>query len=403
MIQPFENKTKSMRRSAIACGVTVIFAGLIAAFPAGAADGISVGQRGLEFKSENGAVRGRIGGRIHLDFANYKDDVTVFDDRNDIRRLRVYVAATVFDDLTFRIDRDVGGTSTGWKSLWLRYRPTKRVSITGGNFIAPFGLEDLMSSNNIPLMERALTNVLTPGFYLGVQVATYGRNWTAAAGYFDDPLDKDADKKASNGHGFVGRVTFAPVRNRRQVVHLGAAIEYRNLDATRGLRLRSRPESGITSVRLIDSGLIAGADDFTNIGLEAAWRNGPFMVQGEYIRMELDRTMGAGLTFSGWYVQAAYVLTGERRRYSRRRGAFGDIRPKSKWGALEIAARFSTLDLNDKDILGGEERNVTIGLNWYLLRNFRAMFNYVRAEADPNRNGLKETPDIFQARLQLKF
>ena len=45
---------------------------------------------------------------------------------------------------------------------------------------------------------------------------------------------------------------------------------------------------------------------------------------------------------------------------------------------MEVACRYSTLDLNDAAVRGGQERNITAGINWYLRHKIRIMANYIR-------------------------
>jgi hypothetical protein len=44
-----------------------------------------------------------------------------------------------------------------------------------------------------------------------------------------------------------------------------------------------------------------------------------------------------------------------------------------------------------------------VGLNWYVGRNARVMFNYIRGKADPNRNGVTEKVTAVGARAQIDF
>jgi phosphate-selective porin OprO/OprP len=42
--------------------------------------------------------------------------------------------------------------------------------------------------------------------------------------------------------------------------------------------------------------------------------------------------------------------------------------------------RFSNVNLNDGDVLGGEQDNVTVAFNWYLNQATRFMLNWVNAD-----------------------
>ena len=72
-----------------------------------------------------------------------------------------------------------------------------------------------------------------------------------------------------------------------------------------------------------------------------------------------------------------------------------------------MALRYSYIDLNDEDIQGGEEKNWTAGLNWYLNPNVRFMFNYIYANVKNSNAGarfLREgDTNIFAMRFQLTF
>jgi len=54
------------------------------------------------------------------------------------------------------------------------------------------------------------------------------------------------------------------------------------------------------------------------------------------------------------------------------------------WGAWQVAARYSHLDLDDHNIRGGNEDNITLGVNWHWNPNVRVMLNYVMASVDYN-------------------
>ena len=70
-------------------------------------------------------------------------------------------------------------------------------------------------------------------------------------------------------------------------------------------------------------------------------------------------------------------------------------------GAWELAFRYSRIDLDDADIMGGTEQNITAALNWYMNPNARIMFNYVYGDVDSPAGD--DEFHAFQGRLQIAF
>jgi len=98
-------------------------------------------------------------------------------------------------------------------------------------------------------------------------------------------------------------------------------------------------------------------------------------------------------------------LTGESRRYDSKRASFGRVTPrrtftdfKDSFGAVEMAFRYSHLDLDDKAVNGGTLNDLTAAVNWYPNRNARVMANLIRAERS-GANGVW----IFEVRLQWAY
>src|SRR5262245_20562862 len=168
------------------------------------------GSRGIEFTPSDD-VHLRLGGRFHYHVAEFDPDVTELDDTAKTRRLRWSFSGDVLDDWRFYVERDEGGTSEGWKELWLRYAGFTRWEINAGKQVAPFSLDEVSSSDDTLFVERALPNVLAPGLYEGVAARTYGERWFAAAGVFGNTFDSDP-KNRSEGVSLIGRVASTPVK-----------------------------------------------------------------------------------------------------------------------------------------------------------------------------------------------
>ena len=193
--------------------------------------------------------------------------------------------------------------------------------------------------------------------------------------------------------------------NSTRLLHLGLSA---NLlySASSSVRYQSRPESHLAPY-VVDTGDIA-ADGALVVGAEAAWVNGPFSVQGEYLHSSVRENNGQVPDFHGFYALASWFLTGESRPYDRTEGKFGRVIPKRDfdfgrggWGAWEITGRYSFVNLDSADIHGGRLSMLMAGVNWYLHSHLKWRFNYGFGHVSGR------TPEgnlnIFQTRMEVDF
>jgi len=79
-----------------------------------------------------------------------------------------------------------------------------------------------------------------------------------------------------------------------------------------------------------------------------------------------------------------------------------DVEPGQDLGAWELAARYSYIDLNSKDIQGGRLADFTAGINWYMNNFSKIQFNYIRADLTNAAFG-SGIANIYGLRAQFDF
>jgi len=367
---------------------------------------------GVTVKTRDGKFSTKIGGRVQADAATYSGQPEI-GDGTEIRRARIYLSGTMYDDWGYKLEYDFAGTGANGKGItdaFVTYNGFDDLEIKVGNMKDPFSLEQQESANSLMFMERSLAGAFGAGRHIGALLSTKQQNWTLAGGVFGDSLNatNGTENDQDEGWGLGARGTFAPINEKNKVVHLGLGINYRDTggfgDKT---SFSQQPETDIGGVNIADTGnQLRNVTDFYKVGAEAATVNGPFSAQAEYITTSVSRNAGSDLTFDGWYAQTSYFLTGESRNYDK--GVFGNVTPKASVGdggigAWELALRYSTLDLIDKDIDGGDVDSYTLGVNWYATNTLRFSANYV--DVLDVEGGLydNQQPSLFQVRSQWAF
>jgi len=335
------------------------------------------------------------GGRVQLDYTFYNNDKFQFENGGELRRGRLFAKGNLTENWEYKVQYDFAPDDPELKDGYLRFNGFENSRIWGGNFKQPSSLEQLTSSRFTTFLERAVAVGVTEGRRMGLAYQGWGNKYTWMSSVYGDEANG-----LVKGNGIAGRFVYIPQSDSKTLLHLGASVSW-NEDADDTIRLRVRPESHQDSQRILDTGDIEDVDDYIRIGLEAAYVNKRFSAQAELTTLNVNRRGAENLTFSGYYGFLSYFLTNDRRAYKGNDGIFGRVLPTSDKGALEIAVRFSNLNLNDKDIMGGEGDFLTLGLNYYVTSHLRLAANYVFADTDEVAGD--DDPNALQVRIQFDF
>ena len=358
--------------------------------------GVQADSRGVTLRE--GPLTLNLGGRLHVDATHYNETGVEVDDRG-VRRARLELSGAIGESIRFRVDREFAGGG-GWRNLWVGVRPSRTFEIRAGNFVTPFSQEELQSSNASALIERSAMSALAPSYGLGAQVAASGRTWSLSVGGFDDGLADDEGTSSSRGRGLVARATFTPLSERRRTVHLGIATELRD-DDDADLRLQTR--AAAFAPAQARTGRIADVATVASLGLEGSFKADRLLVQGQYVRTAIERRDRADLALQGWFLQGSWVLQGEQRPYNARTGLFGAVSIAHHGPTIELAARYSELDLASATLQRGQAQTATIGATWYASENARLMLNLTRAKTLGVARATDRSADIVAVRLQSSF
>jgi len=329
-----------------------------------------------------------------------------WDDRSE----RVMVRGTTGQDykISYLIAGEYKGFETEPEDLWnltdlaftfpLGGPATK---LTVGKTKETFAYEMVGDAANLPQQER----VLTPFFVsrnVGVKVIhVFGddQRMTLSGGVFNDWFvtgDSLSDSGTDVSARFTGLVWDK--RDGKSFLHLGVSGRYAGAD-NNTLRYAGRPESNVTD-NYVDTGNLT-ADHAWHLGLEALWNEGPFSVLAEYNRAWVSSAASGNPQFYGYYITGSWILTGETRPYDRTVGYARRVMPAGRWGAPELVARFSNVNLDDGAVQGGKFNKTYLGINWWATRRWKVGFGWGHTWLD--RFGTTGVTDSFQTRIQWSY
>lgn len=382
---------------------------------------------GFWLKSDDGNFTLHPGGVLQIVSRNFiseeRANDTVF-----VREARLKAEGTFYKDYEYFLLGDFARGAAQLQDGYVGWKRHPSLSFRIGQFAAPFTLEGqgLNSTSFMNFEERSAMNVLDPDRDIGFMF--FGKAW-------EDRIDWSVAVINGNGKNNVSDLNdakdvlvhlslrpFAPSDNPWiKGITLGGALSYGEQKQTFGNL--ATLDSGTTYLTTVvgpggAAPLLSG--ERRRLNAQAAWLAGPFKLTGEvtWLDEKIARTFAPftreNIAFSGYYVDALYVVTGED-------ATIGRKRPKKNFlqdggvGEIELAARFSRLDVDDDVFVDGFASsalstggydNITAGVNWYLNPYVRVTVDYFHNEFDDPvtiRSAAIDDEDGFLTRFQIDF
>ncbi|HEY7985415.1 MAG TPA: porin, partial [Methylophilaceae bacterium] len=385
-----------------------------------------------------------------------------------LRQVRPILSGTLFKDYDFLFVPDFGQGKTVIQDAYINANLQPWFQIEAGKQKTPFGLERLQADADGAFIERGLTNDLVPNRDIGAQLhGGFDNNkFTYALGYFNGVADSSSsdsyttpDFDNNDNKSYVARVFATPFKDEPgflQGLGGGFAVTYADFigsgTGVNATTAQSISQSNLPSYKSALGQLsvfnyrtaAAGATTGTYAnGSQVRWSpqayyyNGPFGILGEYVRVDQDVARDVtgtnrrdSLSNDAWQVVGSWVITGEDEGYTR-------PTPKSPfnlnaggWGAWELVARYTELNIDDKAFAGfgpgtaavrqarsyadpttaiSKASAWAVGLNWYLNKDVKVYLDYEQTSYNggwTNAAGaILDRPDdkVLETQLQLTF
>jgi phosphate-selective porin OprO and OprP len=390
---------------------------------------IAAGKDGFTLKSADGAFQLKLRGYVQADGRFWLgDDERPAADTFLLRRIRPILEGTLYEIFDFRIMPDFGEGQTRLFDGYVEARFTPAAKLRAGKFKPPVGLERLQSATDIVFVERALPSNLVPNRDVGVQLSgdlAAGR-LNYAVGVFNGVADGGSgDTDTDDSKDAAARLFATPfAKEDGPLEGLGFGIaasrgNQRGTAAAPALPIYRTPgQQTFFSYRT--DGVASGGPTLADGARErfspqAYLYRGPLGLMAEHVRSSQEVRRGtttAELTHDAWQLAASWVLTGED-------ASFRGVPPRAPfdretgaWGAVELVARFSALDVDDDAfpffadpaVAASEATAWAVGVNWYLGRGVRLGANYETTSFEGGApTGDREDERVLLTRLQINF
>jgi phosphate-selective porin OprO/OprP len=337
----------------------------------------------------------------------------------NFRRAQLGFQGTVLKDWAYNFIYDFGGYGVEGRgyiyNAYIEYGGLKPIVLRIGAYTPGEGQEDQTSSSELFFPERAspvdvARNIAGAPSREAASIYAVGDAYLLSVSYTGKKTGDGTSTGASVGtfdaqQALIGRAAWlaytTPQAKWLIEGHITDVLKLSDptssgLPAANVIRFSNGPEVAVDPSKTVDTGNI-DAKGVREFGFETAGTFDRFYGQGGWFRYEIDRRLAVpNPHFSGWYAFATYSLTGEQHPYDATTATFRNLRPARPlgtpggWGAWELAARYSDIDLDylpfstaaTGGIAGGKQDVVTVGVNWYPNNTIKFQLDYLNLQVN---------------------
>ncbi|WP_324749235.1 porin [Sphingomonas sp. LY54] len=325
----------------------------------------------------------KLRGRVQVDASLGSGEDVSFG--TQIRRFYLGAEGKLGGGFRYLAEADFAGNDVSLQDVLIGYEIDPDTELVVGHFKPSNTNDDLTSDVHTLFLERsAYASVFAPGRRIGAGVHHAGRDWGVRVGLFGEREDRALDTDRAEAWLASGRV-HADLLPGDDVLHVAVSGYYSEPSSSeRSVRITQKPELN-RAPTVLDTGVF-DPDHGMFGGAELAFAHGPFTVQAEGGALSYEGAT-AGPLFWGVSAQASWRWTGESRPYDVASGTFGRVKPDRSFadggaGAFETGVRFTHVDLDDGNLLGGRLTTYGIVLNWFPVTRVRVSGNFIHAETD---------------------
>ena len=389
-------------------------------------------KNGFKLQSPDGNSSLKFAGRVQLDARGFGDvdGSSNKPDTTDIRRAYFGVGGTYNKYYGFKLNGSFGSSAKlDVAQFDLKY--FKAAQLRFGQFKTSMSLEERTSSRFLNFTERSYVNneLITTAKQQGAMLfgtPTKGVNYSFAVvngyGQNTDVGDAENDSFKYVFHFDTDIATMNKWKNK--VFHLG--FNYASHDADPSLFEDGEQKTlgrGQTFFDLVKAGGVTEIDQDT-FGFEFTAANGPFKLQAEYARTNIDSNLN-DQDVDAYYLDAGWLISGESYSKSYKSksdgGKFDRIKPTQDFnpktftgGALELMAGISGFDASDVTSSSAgfsiastdtnEADSWRVGLKFMPDANTRFILNYIDTDFETPINSTNDNSEkAINIRAQYDF
>jgi phosphate-selective porin OprO and OprP len=247
-----------------------------------------------------------IGARVQVRYSYLDRDEQDAVGSFGIRRGRLSLSGVGYQRFNYAVQIELAGASARLLDANVRYQMAPMANIWFGQGKAPFGRQQLTSSGNLHMVDRAITDGrFAPGRQQGVMLTGQngGRTFEYAGGVFNGNGINASNP--DNNYMYVGRAVWTP---------FGA---YSPTESAHDYPDGPRVALGVAGLHNT-----LGQDDeqveTARLGLEGAFKIQGFNATGEFYHERQSPTIGDALDTNGFYVQGGYLFPNRRHELAAR-------------------------------------------------------------------------------------